>query len=115
MNTPDALRDWIVRELGRRGWSQREWSLRAGLASNMVSLILNGHLPSERTLRAIAVAVNVDENFVLYLGGYIERNPMQGRTPEIESLAERLEELPERKLRALLPIVWAAIEGMEDL
>lgn len=115
METPERLRAWMEEALVRHGWSQRQMSMRAGLAPNMVSLILGGHLPNESSLRSLAKAANTDENYVLWLGGYLARNPMNGRCPEIESIAERLEELPDKKLRAVLPVILELIERVEEL
>jgi len=118
MNQPveatEAIKRWIEDHRSQQGWSMRETSMRAGLSESYVSQIMRGQAPGIEACAALAKLFGVPTEYVLYLAGYLSRDPSKGVPPELQTLLEDLESLKdapiyEPTLRAIRQMVDVAL------
>lgn len=68
------FKDWLYNELNKRNIKPKEFALDFGVSESAVSKYLSGAIsPSLQMLLKIAVAWNLPEKDVLYIGGYDEQ------------------------------------------
>lgn len=91
MDSKERLAQEIKRLLGNR--SQQWLAEHAGVAQSTISRLLRGlHEPEPKTLERIANVLGVDPRAFLELAGLPVSRP--ARDPQVEYLAQRLEDLP---------------------
>lgn len=96
---------WLLAQMERRGWTQRELARRAGLSHSTINFILNGrYTPKTATLVAIAQALTVPVSEVLQAAGVDWGT--QARYDKVTwEIAQRSASLPEELRRYLLEVV----------
>lgn len=87
------LKRWLQDELDKRGWSMREASHKAGLSEGRISQIMRDQLPGIEACIKLAALFNVPPTYVLYLAGYLERDPSRGVPPELQNVVDSLESM----------------------
>ena len=81
------MQDWLLDQLKRRGWSQRELARRAGLPQASVSKSLTGERNATAdTCVKVAGALDVSPILVLTKAGIIP--PQPDRDPRLEEITE---------------------------
>lgn len=116
--TPE-FKAWLQRKLDERGWSMREGSIKAGLSEGRLSQLMRGDVPGVEVCIKLAQVFGMSPVYVLYLAGYLDRDPSQAVPPEIEDLIEDLENLREsplynETLRALRLVVAIAMSKSDE-
>lgn len=107
--TPE-LKAWIEEQLEQRSWSMREASIKAGLSEGRISQFLRDEgAPGIEACIKLGGLFNVPPTYVLFLAGYLERDPGRGIPPMTQKLLDTLEPLNdsphyERMIRALLEV-----------
>jgi transcriptional regulator with XRE-family HTH domain len=92
------LKHWIHEQLEKRGWSMREASTRAGLSEGRISQIMRDQVPGIEACIKMAHAFGVPPTYVLFLAGYLERDPSRGVPPELQNILDMLESMRDEPL-----------------
>lgn len=115
MNQPveatEAIKKWIDDHRSQQGWSMRETSMKAGLSESYVSQIMRGQAPGIEACAALAKLFAVPTEYVLYLAGYLNRDPSRGVSPELQTLLEALESLKDEPIyEPTLRAIWQVVD-----
>jgi len=109
------FKDWLLIELGNRGWSQADLARSARINRAVINKLLNGQSsPSPSTLEAIARAFKLPVESVYRIAGLLPN------IPEAESFIEQAMHLvgqiksPQRQATALLLIKALVSEEEQD-
>jgi transcriptional regulator with XRE-family HTH domain len=85
----------LQKYLERRGWSRRRLAEEARIDVSTVSRMMRGlQKPTHKTIESIADALEVDPFHLKRIAGLRVPKPRRERNPEVEYLAQRLDELP---------------------
>lgn len=93
--------DWLLDELGKRGWQQGELCTRAHIDSGTLSNIISGRRNAgDTSARGIARAFNIPEHEVFRQAGLMTSSHLTKESKTFRALQEKIEtlapdELPE--------------------
>lgn len=94
MSKYGALGQEIYKHLKRLGWTQKELAHRAKMSQGNISKLMRGeHRATPDTLNDIGKVLGVDPTHLMRLAGIPLPKEKIKRNPEIEQLAQRLDEL----------------------
>jgi len=108
------FRDWLLKELGQRGWSQADLARSSDLNRAVINKLLNGHsTPSPSTLEGIARAFKMPIEGVYRIAGLLPNIPESDSF--LESSLHLLTQIknPQRRATAIL-LIKALVSEEED-
>ena len=99
------MQDWLLNELKRRGWSQRELARRAGLPQSTLSQAISGKRKiSPEVCAAIALALGESPAHIMALAGLLPpQSPDDNAT--IQELTELVRQLSPEMQKDILDYV----------
>lgn len=98
--------DWLLSELQKRGWSQNQLAIRAGLSRTAINDVINRKAhPGPELCRAIARALGYPQEYVFRKAGLIDDTPGPDYDPEAELLLHWFRSLPPEERKEILEYV----------
>ncbi len=115
----EAIKAWIEEHLAQQGFSMREASIKAGLSPGYISQILRGQPPGIEACLKLAKLFGSSGIYVLYLAGYLDRDPLRGVSPELQNILDMLESMRDEPLynevlRAIHAVIAIAGSKMDQ-
>lgn len=103
------LSDWLNKEIGKRGWSYREFARRAGISSGTVSNVLSDRTrPSWEFYEGTAKALRMPLEDVLRQAGLLP--PKYDENPSARELLWRFMQLSEEEQEFIILTAEALLE-----
>lgn len=114
MGNHHRFKEWLLREMGKREWSQSDLARSADLNRAVISKLLNGHAnPRPATLEAIARALKIPVAGIFRIAGLLPELPeSDGYMPEV-IYHLRQSRSPRRKA-TVLRLIKALVSGEEE-
>ena len=111
----ERLRDWVSKELERRGWSYGELARRADVSRPLVSRTLSGDMDASADFCIkIAQALGEAPEKVLRLANILPQLPASEDDPTVREIYDILGNMtPEQRKEALRYIRYLFQSGME--
>lgn len=110
------FKDWLLKEMGNRGWSQSDLARSASLNRAVINKLLNGPTtPRPATLEAIARALKLPVEGVYRMAGLLPEIPEHDSFVEEVTHHARQLRTPHRKSTALLLLKALASEEEREL
>ncbi len=108
------LNDWLIPACEERELSWAEASRRAGLHAGAISSYVRGKQPGFDACKALANFFELPLEHVLHLAGHtgVARS-LSDLPPELRTLVQDIEQLPEPLRRAAIKAWRAVLEGIE--
>ncbi len=101
---------WLREELSRQQMIPAELSRRSGITEGTISRILSGaRRPKIETVKEIARALMLDENYVLGAAGFI--SPAPEINPQHAELTHLFDMLPKKEQREIIAIIRLKLES----
>ena len=98
----DTISEFINEMNIKLGWSDAELARKMGYTSSMVSLVVNGHIPSLRFCKRLAKAYNEPLENILIMAGLIDEKSQPPQTKLYNELTQIAARLPEQKLKEVV-------------
>jgi len=100
MDKNEEFRDWLADQLKRRVWRQADLARESGLASSVVSNIINGkRRVGKTTLLAISRALRLPPELVFEKAGILP--PKKIKDPWVDEMAQRISKFKGGRRRML--------------
>lgn len=96
--------EWLEGMMKIKGWGVRETAKQAGVSHPIISDILQGQQPSEKTCVLLAVLFNVSVEYILVLGGHLSPRNIDGNLLQ-RTLAKEVETLDDNETEEALRYV----------
>lgn len=108
-NDMSKLSDWLNKEIGKRGWSYREFARRAGISSGTVSNVLSEKVrPSWEFYEGTSRALNMPVEDVLRQAGLLP--PKHDDEPTVKQLIHLFTQLSDEEQEIILVTAEALLE-----
>ena len=96
--------DWIIDEINKRGWTQRELGRRAGLPQSTLSEVINGkRRMMPKVCEALAEAFGETPERIMRLAGIIP--PLPDNDPALTELTDLARRLPPDDLQEIIALI----------
>lgn len=114
MDNEQEFRDWLLDQLTRRAWRQADLARESGLASSVVSNIINGkRRVGKTTLLAISRALRLPPEAVFEKAGILP--PKKIKDPWLEDMMQRISSFNGIRRRMLERFVHSLEGDDEDI
>lgn len=105
---------WLLAALEQRGWTRRQFALRAGVSSSMVGRWLVRHRPTPASCARIAAALGLPLDLVLAEAGHPRPVPPGDASPRREEAHHLVDRLPEPLLIPALVLLRGLADHAAD-